>query len=131
MTRVVVPVRFPLTEHSRSTLESAIDIAEESDADLTILHVNPFQENQRVTRTALKRAIEREFGSLPRARYVVRHGFLVEQSILEEVAAQRADVVVIGGRQVSRWRRTIRRILGEPDIEAFLQRELDCRLEIV
>lgn len=131
MTRVVVPVRFPLTEHSRSTLESAIDIADEADADLTILHINPYQGNHRVTRTDLKRAIEREYGSMPRVRYVVRQGFLVEQSILDEIAAQRADVVVIGGRHVSRWRRTLRRILGEPDIEAFLQRELDCRLEIV
>ncbi|MFB6114229.1 MAG: universal stress protein [Halodesulfurarchaeum sp.] len=132
MTRVVVPVRFPLTEHSRQTLAAAIDITEaQEDGELTVLHVNPYQTETRVTRTDLKRAVERSFGSLPHVRYVVRRGFLVEQSILEEVASQDADVVVIGDKQISRWRRSLRRLLGEPDIESFLRRELDCDLRIV
>ncbi|MFB6120579.1 MAG: universal stress protein [Halobacteriaceae archaeon] len=128
MSRVVVPVRYPLSEHSRRTLGAAIDVAEERDADLTVLHVNLHQEGRRVTRTDLKRAVERAFGPQPSARYVVRSGFLVEQTILDEVAAEDADVVVIGRKQVGRWRRTLRSLLGEPDIEAFLQRELDCEL---
>ncbi|MFB6070439.1 MAG: universal stress protein [Halanaeroarchaeum sp.] len=131
MTRVVVPVRYPLSVHSTATLEAAIDVAVAEDGELTVLHVNLYQDSQRVTRTDLKRAVERTFGRLANARYVVRRGFLVEQSILDEVAAEEADVVVIGGKQVSRWRRSLRRLLGEPDIESFLERELDCRLEIV
>ena len=131
MTGVVVPVRYPLTKHSRATLEAAIEIAEEENADLTVLHVNLYQESRRVTRTDLKRAVERSFGRLPRARYVVRRGFLVEQSILDEIAADGADIVVIGGKQVSRWRRSLRRLLGEPDIEGFLKRELDCSVRTV
>jgi nucleotide-binding universal stress UspA family protein len=131
MTRVVVPVRYPLSEHSRNTLATAIDIAAERDADLTVLHVNLYQENRRVTRTDLKRAVERAFGRLERARYVVRQGFLVEQTILDEVAAEEADVVIIGRKQVSRWRRTLRSLLDEPDVEAFLRRELDCELVTV
>lgn len=131
MTRIVVPVRFPLSEHSRSTLKSAIEIAEEEGGELTVLHVNPFHESRRVTRTDLKRTVEQQFGRLPRTRYVVRTGFLIEQTILEEAAAQNADVVVIGKKLIGRVRRTIRRIFDEPDIEAFLKRELDCRLEVV
>ncbi|MFB6152672.1 MAG: universal stress protein [Halodesulfurarchaeum sp.] len=131
MTRIVVPVRYPLTRHSRRTLGTAIDLAAERDASLTVLHVNLFQESRRVTRTDLKRAVERAFGTLPRTRYVVRRGFLVEQTILDEVAAEGADVVVIGGKQVSRWRRSLRRLLGDPDIEGFLNRELDCTVETV
>ncbi len=131
MTRVVVPVRYPLTRHSRSTLESAIEIADTEDADLTVLHVNLYQESRRVTRTTLKKAVERSFGRLPRTRYVVRRGFMVEQAILDEIAAEGADIVVIGGKQVSRWRRSLRRILGDPDIEGFLKRELDCVVKTV
>lgn len=131
MTRVVVPVRYPLSVHSAATLAEAIDIATAEDAELTVLHVNLYQDSRRVTRTDLKRTVEREFGRLPNARYVVRRGFIVEQTILDEVAAESADVVVIGGKQVSRLRRTLRGLLGEPDIESFLKRELDCRLEIV
>ncbi len=128
MTLVVVPVRYPLSGHSRATLTRAIEVAEENDADLTILHVNLYQNDHRVTRTELKNAVEREFGRLPRARYVVRPGFLVEETILDEVAAEGADFVVIGRKQASRWRRTIRRLIDDPNIEQFLRRELDCQV---
>jgi nucleotide-binding universal stress UspA family protein len=126
MTLVVVPVRYPLTSHSRATLEEAIRVAEDREADLTVLHVNLYQDNDGVTRTELKRAVEQEFGQLPRTRYVVRRGFLVEETILEEVAAEDADVVVIGSKQAGRWRRTLRRFLDDPDIESFLREKLDC-----
>ncbi|WP_248896858.1 universal stress protein [Haloplanus halobius] len=126
MTLVVVPVRYPLTRHSRATLSEAVRIAEERDADLTVLHVDLYQEGREVTRTDLKRSVEREFGTIDRARYVVRRGFLVEETILDEVAAEDADAVVIGSKQVSRWRRTFRRFLDDPDIDTFLREKLDC-----
>ena len=126
MTLVVVPVRYPLTSHSRATLEEAIRVAEDREADLTVLHVNLYQDNDGVTRTELKQAVEQAFGHLPRTRYVVRRGFLVEETILEEVAAEDADVVVIGSKQAGRWRRTLRRFLDDPDIESFLREKLDC-----
>jgi nucleotide-binding universal stress UspA family protein len=126
MTLVVVPVRYPLSSHSRATLAEAIRIAEEREADLTVLHVDLYQEGQEVTRTDLKRVVEREFGRVDRARYVVRRGFLVEETILDEVAAEGADVVVIGSKQVSRWRRTFSRFLDDPDIDRFLREKLDC-----
>lgn len=125
MTQVVVPVRHPLTDHSAGTLAEAIKIAEQEDADLTVLHVNLFQNTARVSRAKLKRAVEAEFGHLPRTRYVVRSGMLVEETILDEVAASDADIVVIGSHQVSRWREMIRRIVDDPDIERFLREELD------
>jgi nucleotide-binding universal stress UspA family protein len=126
MTRVVVPVRYPLTKHSKATLSEAIRIAEEREAELTVLHVDLYQENRGVTRAELKRAIERKFGTLERTRYVIRRGFLVEETILEEVAAEGADIVVIGSKQASRWRRMLRRFLDDPDIETYLRQKLDC-----
>ena len=128
VSRIVVPVRYPLSAHSKRTLQAAIELAETRDAELTVLHVNPYQEGKRVTRTDLKRAVERTAGRLPRARYVVRKSFLVEQAILDEVAAEDADAVVIGHKQVSRWRRAIRSLLGNPNVEEFLRRKLDCEL---
>ncbi|ADE04866.1 MULTISPECIES: universal stress protein [Haloferax] len=126
MTRVVVPVRYPLSKHSRATLEEAVRVSRERDAELTVLHVDLYQSNRGVTRTELKRAVEAEFGPLVRARYVVRRGFLVEETILEEVAAEEADIVVIGSKQASRWRRMLRRFLDDPDIDVFLREKLDC-----
>jgi nucleotide-binding universal stress UspA family protein len=126
MTLVVVPVRYPLSQHSKATLEEAVRIADERDADLTVLHVDLYQENRGVTRAALKAAVEREFGALDRARFVVRKGFLVEETILEEVAAEGADIVVIGTKQASRWRRMLQRFLDDPDIETFLREKLEA-----
>ncbi|MFO7926091.1 MAG: universal stress protein [Halobacteriota archaeon] len=128
MTLVVVPVRYPLSQHSRATLERAIEVAEEQDADLTVLHVNLYQKDENVTRGELKRAVEASFGRLDRARYVVSPGFLIEETILDEVAAQGADYVVIGRKQAGRWRRMVRRLIDDPDIEGFLRSELDCEV---
>jgi nucleotide-binding universal stress UspA family protein len=128
MTLVVVPVRYPLSEHSLATLRRAIEVADEHDAELTVLHVNLYQSDSRVTRTELKSAVERECGHIERARYVVRSGFMVEDTILDEVAAEGADFVVIGRKQASRWRRMLRRLVDDPDIESFLRRELDCQV---
>lgn len=126
MSLVVVPVRYPLTEHSRATLTEAIDVSEREDADLTVLHVNLYQNDGRVSRHELRRAVEADFGRLDRARYVVRNGFLVEETILDEVAAEGADFVVIGQKQASRWRSMVRRLVDDPDVESFLRRKLDC-----
>lgn len=128
MTLVVVPVRYPLSRHSRATLQRAIEQAETHDADLTVLHVNLYQNDDNVSRTELKSAVEREFGRLALARYVVRSGFLVEETILDEVAAEEADYVVIGEKQAGRWRKMVRRLIDDPDIDGFLRRELDCEV---
>ena len=126
MVRVVVPVRFPLTKHSKATLSEAIRIADERGAELTVLHVDLYQENQGVTRANLRRSVESALGPIDRVRYVVRRGFLVEETILEEVAADEADVVVLGSKQAGRWRRMLRRVLNDPDIESYLREKLDC-----
>lgn len=128
MARVVVPVRYPLSEHSERTLERAIEVAGEADATLTVLHVNLYQTGRNVTRSDLKRSVEKVFGHLENTRYVVREGFLVEETILEEVAAEGADIVVIGQKQLSRWRKTVRRLVGDPDIEAYLRDELEAKV---
>ncbi|AXR78067.1 universal stress protein [Natrarchaeobaculum sulfurireducens] len=128
MALVVVPVRYPLSKHSRRTLERAIQIARERDATLTILHVNLYQNGKKVTRIDLKNAVERSFGPLENVRYVVRTGFLVEESILDEVAAEDADAVVIGNKQASRLHRLFRRFTDNPDIDRYLRNHLECEV---
>ncbi|MUW13884.1 universal stress protein [Halorubrum sp. CBA1125] len=126
MTLVVVPVRFPPSSHSEATLREAARVAEQRDADLTVLHVDLYQNSGGVSRSDLKRAVEERIGRLDRARYVVRRGFLVEETILEEIVAEGADVVVIGSKQAGRWRRMVQKLLSDPDIDAFLRGELNC-----
>ena len=126
MTLIVVPVRYPLSEHSAATLREAIEISADRDAELSVLHVDLYQNSKNVTRTDLKRAVEREFGELDNVRYVVRRGFLLEETILEEIVGEAADLVVIGSRQAGRWQRMLRKLRADPDIGDFLKGELDC-----
>jgi nucleotide-binding universal stress UspA family protein len=128
MEQVVVPVRYPLSDHSEATLARAVEIAADREAALTVLHVNLYQDNRRVTRGDLRRAVEQAVGHLDNARYVVRRGLLVEETILEEIAAAGADVVVVGKRQAGRWRSMISRLTADPDVEQFLREELDCEV---
>lgn len=131
MAQVVVPVRYPMSDHTRETLSEAIRIADRENATLTVLHVDLYQNPKRVTRRQLKDAVEAEFGEIPGARYAIRQGLLVEESILEEVAAEGADIVVIGRKQAGRWRKMIRRLTDDPDVEAFLREQLDCNVVTV
>lgn len=125
MSLVVVPVRYPLSKHSKATLQEAVRIAEERDADLTVMHVALFQENGNVSRADLKRNVESELGPLDSARYVVRRGFLVEETIMEEVAAEGADAVVIGSKQAGRWRKMLNTLFESPDVGEYLEKQLD------
>ncbi|MWG36050.1 universal stress protein [Halomarina oriensis] len=131
MTQVIVPVRYPLSEHSRATVEEGARIADERDGALIVLHVNLYQNGDRTSRRELKRAVESIIGSRNRTRYVVRSGFLVEETILDEVAAERADIVVIGRKQVSRWRRMVRKLTDDPDVERFLREKVDAEIVTV
>jgi len=131
MAQVVAPVRYPLSQQSRATLAEAIQIADKESAALTVLHVDLYQNSGQVTRSMLKTEVESAFGPLANARYTVRQGLLVEETILEELAAEEVDIVVIGKKQVGRWRSMLRRLVDDPDIEQFLRSELDCRIVTV
>lgn len=126
MTRLVVPVRYPLTNRSKRTVAEAFSIAGDSDAEMTVLHVNLYQNGRTITQADLQSAIETEFGRVPHTTYVVRSGFLVEETIIDEVTGENADIVVIGQLQPSRWQRLLRRVFPEADLEAVLKDRLDC-----
>lgn len=128
MTTVLVPVRYPLSGHSERTLSTAAEVATERDADLVVLHVDLYQTGEGTERTELRQAVTAVIGEFDRLRVLVRRGFLVEETILEEIAAEDADVVVIGHKQVGRWRQAIRRLTQDPDIEQYLNERIDCEL---
>ncbi len=134
--KILVPVRYPLTKNSRRTVERALELKQEEETDdgeveLVVLHVNLFQENGKVSRKELRGEVERSL-DMNGASYVVRRGFLVEETILNEAANQGADVIVIGRTRSGKLRRALRRLIdNDPDIEGFLRKNLDVRLEVV
>lgn len=126
MVRLVVPIRYPLTGRSKRTLSEAFSIAHDSDADITVLHVNLYQNDRVITQTDLQYVIETEFGRVPEIDYVIRAGFLVEETIIDEVIGENADIVVVGQIKSSWWQQILQRILFRPNVETVLQSRLDC-----
>ena len=131
MDTVLVPVRYPISGHSVTTLSQAIDIAAERDAELIVLHVSLYQLGNRVTVDDLKNDVQRTVGTVHNVRYLVRNGFLVEQGIVQEVADERADVVVIGNKHLSLWKRGLNWLRSKPDIGEYLERHVDCEIVVV
>lgn len=135
--KILVPVRYPLTKNSRGTVERALELKRDAEQDdeaevpeLVFLHVDLFQNEGDVSRKQLRREVEREFDT-GNASYVVRSGFLVEETILDEAANRDADVIVIGRTRSGKLRRALRRLIGnDPDIEKFLRKNLDVRIEV-
>lgn len=114
-------MRYPLSENSRRTVETAVEVTRERGGELTVLHVNRSDLDRRVTRTMLKTAVERVIGDEPNVRYVVRRGPLVEETILEEVTEAAADVVVVGRGRSGIIGRLLRLLFDEPDVETYLR----------
>lgn len=128
--RLLLPVRYPLNGHSRETLEHAVELSEEGD-DFIVLHVDLYQDSNDVSRRELRRQVENAVGEID-AGYVVRRGFVVEESILEEAIDSDIDVIVIGKNRSGKLRRAMRRMVGnDPRIEEFLSRNFDARIEVV
>jgi nucleotide-binding universal stress UspA family protein len=129
---VLAPVRYPLAESSRKTLQRAIDLAAEDgeEGHVTVLHVNLVHEGGRTSRRDLRAAVRREFGSFP-AHFVVRDGFILEEAILDEAVGQGVDAVVVGASRRGRIERAIRRLTGEVDLGRYLRENLSMRLVVV
>lgn len=131
--KILVPVRYPLNEDNRSTLARGFELAEEvEDSEVVVLHVNLFQNMQDVSRADLRQRVEEMFPDRQNVSYVIREGFLIEESILEVAANEKADVIVIGRNRSGRLRRAMRRLIGnDPDIESFLREKLDVDIQVV
>lgn len=132
--KLLVPIRYPLTKNSRKTLERAAEIKHEEDTEkpvnVHILHVDLIQDSKEVRREDLRREVGSEFDF--DAVYIVRRGFLVEETILEEAGRKGVDMVLIGKTRSSRLRRVFDRLINNnPDIETFLKDNLNVTIEVV
>jgi len=131
MTTTLVTVRYPLTAAGRRTIEHGLDHLSSDGDSLIVLHVSLLQNGETISREDLQAAVEAEFDGI-RAHYIVRQGYVLEEAIIDEVARQDADYVVLGKTKRGRLQRWLGRLLGlYPDLEAELATELDTELEVV
>ena len=129
---ILVPIRYPLTEQSRQTLESAVELAStHKSAHLIVLHVDLFHRGKRVRANEIKRAIGAVLKPAT-ATVLVRRGFILEDVILEETLHNEVDVIVIGESQHSSWKRWLNRVLGRDHaVVSALEEQTTGQLEVV
>jgi len=129
--KILVPIRYPITEDSERTLRAAVELAEENEASLIVLHVDLYYDRRDVSSSDLRRAVRRALGEEPDAEFLVKEGLLVEETILEEAVKRGVGVVVMGRKQRSKWRRMMDKMLARPDVERFLRDEWEGEIEVV
>jgi hypothetical protein len=129
---VLIPIRYPLNDRNKRAIKVGLDlVAEEANPELLIVHVNRLHEDDHVNRSALRDAVQAEFGSIP-ASYVVRDGFLYEETILNEAIRYHADHIVLSERRWNAWQQLLRKALDlEVDLEPFLTEHLDAQIHVV
>lgn len=132
MVSVLIPIRYPPSDHSFRTIERGVEIiSEHKDGELILLHVNLTQKARRVTRTQLRSAVHQRFSDVP-TYFVVRSGFVLEEAIVDEAASQGVDYVIIGASRSWWIRRKIASLLGiRNDLAVALETELDVEFETV
>ena len=132
VTTILVPIRYPLTEQSTRTLESAAELAETYEsAHLIVLHVNLFHRGKPVRVNGIKRAI-REVTDPRMATVLVRRGFILEEVILDEALHNDVDVIVIGESRRPPWRRWLSRVLGhDHGVASTLEEQTAGQVEVV
>ena len=132
-TTLLVPLRYPLTEHSTQTLAYAQDLTSdtaEEDVHLFILYVNVFQQHDNVQEAEIRRAITPLLKEVP-FTVLTRGGFLVEEIILDEAQNLDADYIVVGKNQRPWWLRIPSRLLGNDlKLASFLQKNTESNITV-
>lgn len=130
-TTILVPIRYPLTDQSARTLAAAGRLARDHpSAELHVLHVNLYQNRTDTQMAELIRAVSSTLDPVE-ASVTMRHGFLVEEVILEEATQIDADIIVVGANQQATWRQFLSRLLQNgPSVGVFLRENVTADTEI-
>ena len=131
MSTTLVAVRYPLTSAGYRTIQRGVELADQEGGSLLVLHVSLLQNKSRISRQELRQSVESELGEI-NAHYVVRQGYVLEEALVDEVARQDVDRVLLGQTRRGPIRRRLGRLLGlYPDLEAELRQSLNTTLEVV
>lgn len=123
-TRVLVPIRYPITGQGAKTLAHAEKVAQDCEGErveILVLHVNVIQRNGKAQEGEIRQAVRAIMDETP-FTVITRRGFLLEETILEEARANQANTIVVGANQAPRWRRLVSRLFPiGPDIVSYLE----------
>lgn len=128
--KILTPLRFPIVDQNRRTVERAGAIAREHHGELVVLHINLAEYGRQVSEDQLEDEIQEEVGGLD-VGYLVREGEDLEGALIDEIERLEPDIVVMGERDESEWERDLARSTGEMDLDEYLRDRYDCEIEVV
>jgi len=111
MARILVPLRFPITDRGKKTLNKALEMSSSDETSLIIYHINLLYEDKKISRKQLKTAVETvvpEFTENKVVTYSVENSYLLDESILKKISVGRISAVIMGKSMLPRWRKFIK-----------------------
>ncbi|MEE8168736.1 MAG: hypothetical protein V3T58_07690 [Candidatus Hydrothermarchaeales archaeon] len=133
MRKILVPLRYPITQRGVRTLKKALEAAPEADTVLIVYHINLLYEDNKITKRMLQREVEEEVpevNALPKVTYSVENSYLLDESILKKISLSKIDTVIMGKSMVPRWRRFIKFWSGYK-ITDEIKKAADCKVIVV
>lgn len=130
--KILIPVRYPLTDVNKRAIQRAMDLVEgHENPELLIFHMNEVQKDQRISRKMLREAVESLFDGLE-ASYVVRDGFFIEEAIIEEAIRLEMDYIVLSKYRRDRWKQLLEEILDlNQNPEQLIRDKTGIEVEVV
>jgi nucleotide-binding universal stress UspA family protein len=99
--------------------------------DLTVLHVNLYQKGSATQKREITRAVSETVDGV-NPSVMIRQGYLVEEEILKEATQLDADIIVVGAKQQTTWRKILSRVLSnDPEIGGFLRENATANTKIM
>ncbi len=132
MSKILVPLRFPITERGKKTLGKVLAVSGPEDSLLIIYHVNLLYEEERVSKKQLKTAVEKvipEFND-KKITYSVENSYLLDESILKKISTGRIDAVIMGKSMLPRWRKFIK-FWSAHKISEEIKNAAECKVIVV
>lgn len=133
MSRILVPVRYPITAMGERTLRRALEEIKNGSSTLTIYHVNLLYDDTKISNKQLQNTVEEripEFKNEKKVSYSVEDSYLLEESILRKISSTKASAVVMGGSMIPRWRKFLK-FWGTYKISEEIKKAAKCKVIVV
>ncbi len=133
MDRVLVPLRYPITERGKKTLKKALEAYNPEESSLIFYHINLLYEDERISRKQLKMSVEELIPELKDSLnvvYSVENSYLLDESILKKISTSRISAAILGASMAPRWRKFLK-FWGAYKISDEIKNAAECKVIVV
>ncbi|MFQ5815386.1 MAG: hypothetical protein ACE5G7_02700 [Candidatus Hydrothermarchaeaceae archaeon] len=133
MSRILVPLRYPITVRGKKTLRKALEVSRQEDTYLIIYHVNLLYEDERISWKQFQKVVEKiipEYKDNKKVTYSVENSYLLDESILKKIYSGRISAVIMGKSMSPRWRKFLK-FWEAYKISDEIKKAAECKVIVV